>query len=63
MEILVAVETVALLLVLGYVIRFIPPKKEEKTKLSEEDKEKLERTKEAFQNLMGYDEKSALKRK
>lgn len=64
MEILVAIETIALLLVLGYVIRFIPPKKEEpKPKLTDEEKEKLEKAKEAFQNLMKYDEESALKRK
>ena len=31
-------------------------------KLSEEDKKKVEKTKKAFENLMNYDEKQALKR-
>ena len=31
-------------------------------KLSREDKKKLERARKAFENLMGYDEKQAMKR-
>lgn len=35
----------------------------EKPKLSEEDKKKIERTKNAFNNLMNYDEKQAIRGK
>lgn len=35
----------------------------EKPKLSEEDKKKIEKTKNAFNNLMNYDEKQAIRGK
>lgn len=37
------------------------PPKQEKRELTEEEKEKLEKAKEAFNNLMTYDYDSALK--
>ena len=63
MEILVALNTILLLLIITYLIRSFKKKPEPKVKITEEEKEKLEKAKEAFQNLMEYDEGKALKRK
>lgn len=64
MEFLVALNTILLLLIIAYLIRSFKKKKPEpKVKLTDEEKEKLEKAKEAFQNLMEYDEDRALKRK
>ena len=63
MEILVALNTILLLLIIAYLIRSFKKKPEQKVKITEEEKEKLEKAKEAFQNLMEYDEGKALKRK
>lgn len=63
MEILVALNTILLLLIIAYLIRSFKKKPEPKVKITEEEKEKLEKAKEAFQNLMEYDEGKALKRK
>lgn len=62
MIILVAIETVLLLLILFYLAKK-PKKVEPKVRLTREEKEKLKKAKEAFQNLMEYDEEKALKRK
>ncbi len=64
MEILVAINSILLLLIIAYVIRFIPPKKEEpKPKLTDEEKEEFEKAKKAFENLMKYDADKAMRRK
>ena len=64
MEIIVAINSILLLFILAYMIRFIAPKKEEqpKPKLSKEDRKKLEEAKKSFENLMKYDEKQAMRK-
>lgn len=62
----VKMDIIEILLLIGLIVATLitkTPRKEEKSKLSKEDKKKLEEAKKAFNNLMEYDYDSALKRK
>ena len=63
MIVLTILNSILLVLMIAYLIRSLKKKPETKVKLTKEEKEKLEKAKAAFENLMKYDYDEAIRRK